>query len=138
MPDKIEREIQLPASVQTVWQALTDPDWLSEWLADEVWLDLRPGGDARFVSGEEVKTGWVEEVSPPDEDGPGAGRLAFWWAVDDEPASRVAFSVTSREDGGSVVRIVETRPLEVLDLVGVPLPGHGGQTYGPALVAVAA
>jgi uncharacterized protein YndB with AHSA1/START domain len=138
MSDQIEREIELPAAVQTVWQALTDPDCLSEWLADEVWLDLRPGGEARFVSGDEVKTGWVEEVSPPDEDGPSDGRLAFWWALDDEPASRVSFSVTSREDGGSVVRIVETRPLAVLDLVGVPLPGHGGPTFGPALVAVAA
>ena len=136
MSDKIEREIELPASVQTAWQAVTDPDYLSEWLADEVWLDLRPGGEARFVTGTEVKTGWVEEVSPPGEDG--AGRLAFWWAVDDEPASRVCFSVTSRDEGRSVVRIVETRPLEVLDLVGVPLPGHGGRTYGPALVAVGA
>ena len=36
MTDTIEREIELPATVQTVWQALTDPDCLSEWLADEV------------------------------------------------------------------------------------------------------
>ena len=138
MSDKIEREIELPASVQVVWLALTDPDCLSEWLADEVSLDLRPGGEARFISGEEVKTGWVEEVSPPGEDGPGSGRLAFWWAVDEEPASRVSISVTGRDEGTSVVRIVETRPLEVLDLVGVPLPGHGGRTFGPALVATAA
>jgi uncharacterized protein YndB with AHSA1/START domain len=138
MSDKIEREIELPATVQTVWQALTDPDCLSEWLADEVWLDLRPGGEARFVSGDEVRTGWVEEVSPPGEDGPASGRLAFWWAVDDEPASRVSISVTSRDEGASVVRIVETRPLAVLDLVGIPLPGHGGRSYGPALVAVGA
>jgi uncharacterized protein YndB with AHSA1/START domain len=137
MSDTIERQIELPATVQTVWQALTDPDCLSEWLADEVWLDLRPGGEARFISGDEVKNGWVEEVSPPGEDG-GSGRLAFWWAVDDEPASRVSFSVTSTEDGGSVVRIVETRPLAVLDLIGVPLPGHGGRTFGPALVGAGA
>jgi uncharacterized protein YndB with AHSA1/START domain len=136
MSDTIEREIELPATVQTVWQALTDPDCLSEWLADEVWLDLRPGGEARFVSGDEVKTGWVEEVSPPGDDG--SGRLAFWWAVDDEPASRVSISVIGRDDARSVVRIVETRPLEVLDLVGIPLPGHGGRTFGPALVAVSA
>jgi uncharacterized protein YndB with AHSA1/START domain len=137
MSDMIEREIELPAPVSTVWHALTDPDFLSEWLADEVWLELRPGGEARFVTGDEVKNGWVEEVSPPGEDAT-SGRLAFWWAVDDEPASRVSFSVTCTEDGGSVVRIVETRPLAVLDLIGVPLPGHGGRTYGPALVAVGA
>jgi uncharacterized protein YndB with AHSA1/START domain len=136
MTDTIEREIELPADVDTVWQAVTDPDFLSEWLADEVWLDLRPGGDARFVTGDEVRTGWVEEISPPAADG--SGRLAFWWEVDDEPASRVCFSVNSGDDGGTVLRIVETRPLAVLDLVGVPLPGQGGTTYGPALVAVGA
>jgi uncharacterized protein YndB with AHSA1/START domain len=136
MTETIEREIELPAAVETVWQAVTDPDCLSEWLADQVALDLRPGGEASFVTGDEVRTGWVEEISPPG--AAGSGRLAFWWAVDDEPASRVCFSVTSRDDGGTVLRIVETRPLEVLDLIGVPLPGHGGTAYGPALVAVAA
>jgi uncharacterized protein YndB with AHSA1/START domain len=133
MSDTIEREIELPATVDTVWQAVTDPDCLSEWLADEVSLDLTPGGEARFVTGDEVRDGWVEEISPPGADG--NGRLAFWWAVGDESASRVCFSLTSREDGGTVLRIVETRPLAALDLVGVPLPGHGGTTYGPALVA---
>lgn len=138
MTDTIEREIELPAPVQTVWETVTDPDCLSQWLADEVLLDLRPGGDARFVSGDEVRTGWVEEISPPGGEGPGSGRLAFWWATDDEPASRVCFTVTSRDDGGTVLRIVETRPLAVLDLIGVPLPGQGGARFGPALVGAGA
>jgi len=136
MTDTIQREIELPASVETVWQAVTDPDSLAEWLADEVELELWPGGDARFVSGEEVKTGWVEEISPPGVDG--SGRLAFWWAVDDEPASRVCFSVTRRDEDSTLLRIVETRPLAVLDLVGVPLPGHSGSRFGPALVGAGA
>lgn len=134
MTDKIEREIELPATVQTVWLALTDPDFLSEWLAEEVFFDLEPGGEARFVNGEEVRTGWVEEVSPPGPDGDGSGRLAFWWATDDEPASRVVFAIDSTQDGQTTLRITETRPLAVLDLIGVPLPGHGGIGYGPALV----
>ena len=62
-------------------------------------------------------------------------RLTFWWAVDDEPASRVELRIDER-DTGTRLRIVETRPLEVLDLVGVPLPrAGGGAGYGPALVA---
>ena len=138
MTDIIEREIELPAPVQTVWQAVTDPGCLKEWLADEVLLDLCPGGEARFVSGDEVRTGWVEEISPPGDERMGSGRLAFWWAVDDEPASRVCFTVAGRDDGGTVLRIVETRPLAVLDLVGIPLPGQGGARFGPALVAVGA
>jgi hypothetical protein len=32
--------------------------------------------------------------------------------------------------------VVESRPLDVLDLVGMPLPGIGGPSFGPALVAV--
>src|SRR5436305_959149 len=59
MTDTIHREIELPATVQDVWEAVTDPDALSEWLADEVSLDLRPGGEARFVSGDEIRRGWV-------------------------------------------------------------------------------
>ncbi len=54
--------------------------------------------------------------------------------MDDEPASRVELKIEERGDG-TRLRVVETRPLEVLDLVGVPLPGLGGAGYGPALVA---
>ena len=38
-------------------------------------------------------------------------------------------------DDATLLRVVETRPLELLDLVGMPLPGIGGKTFGPALVA---
>ena len=133
MTDTIHREIELPAPVETVWQTVTDPDCLAEWLADEVELELWPGGDARFVSGEEVKTGWVEELSSPDDGG--IGRLAFWWAVDAEPASRVELTVTAVASDCTLLRVIESRPLDVLDLVGTPLPGYGGSTFGPALVA---
>lgn len=123
MTDRIERELWLEASPDEIWAAVTRDGWL----ADRVRLDLRPGGDAEFDSGERIKTGWIEDVSMPE-------RLTFWWACDGEPASRVELTIKQRADG-SCLRVVETRPLEVLDLVGVPLPGVGGATYGPALVA---
>jgi uncharacterized protein YndB with AHSA1/START domain len=138
MTDLIERELTLPASPETVWEALTDPDWLREWLADEAELQLRPGGDARFRVGEETRTGWVEEATPPADGA--AGRLAFWWEHEGEPASRVALELTAADDG-TRLRVVESRPLDVLDLVGTPLEGPGGlgtpdgNRYGPALVA---
>jgi uncharacterized protein YndB with AHSA1/START domain len=138
MTDLIERELHLPAPAADVWQAITDPAWLSSWLADQVELELRPGGEARFWLGAEFRRGWVEEVSAPEagEHGArGSGRLAFWWARDDEPASRVELVLTPVSEGETRVRVAETRPLEILDLVGVPLPGHGGLRYGPALVA---
>jgi uncharacterized protein YndB with AHSA1/START domain len=138
MTDLIERELTLPVPPETVWEALTDPAWLREWLADEAELQLRPGGDARFRVGEETRTGWVEEATPPADGA--AGRLAFWWEQEGEPASRVALELTAADDG-TRLRVVESRPLDVLDLVGIPLRGAGGVSapdgdrYGPALVA---
>jgi uncharacterized protein YndB with AHSA1/START domain len=123
MTERIERELWLPATPETVWEAVTSDGWL----ADRVSLDLRPGGDANFESRGRVRSGWIEEVWAPD-------RLTFWWAEDDEPASRVELRIEGSRDS-TRLRVVETRPLEVLDLVGVPLPGAGGATYGPALVA---
>ena len=124
-----------PASPEDVWEVVTGADWL----ADDVALDLRPGGDASFRSGDELKSGWVEEALSPSRSADGAGRLAFWWEADGEPATRVELTLDPARgwDGpeGTRLRIVESRPLEVLDLVGTPLPRTGGVSYGPALVA---
>jgi uncharacterized protein YndB with AHSA1/START domain len=133
MTDLITRELELPAAPDEVWRALTDPGWLESWLADTVSLELWPGGEALFTFGDRVRTGWVEEVSAPSANGDD-GRLAFWWAEDDAPASRVELAI-SQSEAGTLLRVVETRPLQALDLVGIPLPGTGGATYGPALVA---
>ena len=72
---------------------------------------------------------------PSRVDGDEEGRLVFWWAQDGEPASRVELELTPSDGGGSLLRVVEARPLEVLDLVGIPLQRPGGSAYGPALVA---
>ena len=130
MSDQIEREVQVPAPVEDVWDAVIGGGWL----ADEVELDLRPGGDAAFRWIDSEKTGWVEDVRAPADGG--AGRLAFWWAAGDQPATRVEVTIAPDDAFGSWVRVVESRPLDRLDLVGTPLPGTGGvTTYGPALVA---
>jgi len=123
MTDRIERDVWLPASADDVWDAVLEDGWL----ADEVELELRPGGEATFRTDDTLRTGWVEEASAPS-------RLAFWWAEDGEPATRVELTIQEHEDEVRL-RIVETRPLDVLDLVGTPLPRSGGRTYGPALVA---
>lgn len=132
MTERIERELVLEVSPGEVWHALTDGEWLAEWLADEVTLELVPGGEARFRFGDTVRTGWVEEIVPPDSRTD--GRLAFWWTDADQIASRVEL-VVIEDDGSTRLRVTETRPLEVLDLVGLRLPGLGGGSYGPALVA---
>jgi uncharacterized protein YndB with AHSA1/START domain len=135
MTDLVQRELELATTPEETWPVLTDPTWLSAWLADEVELDCVPGGEARFIVGGEVREGWVEEVCPPHEDTEGHGRLAFWWSPAQEPASRVELQLSPLRDGGTLLRVVETRPLELLDLVGMPLPGSRAPGYGPALVA---
>ena len=129
--EQVERELVLPATPHEVWDVVTS----SGWLADEVELDLVPGGDARFVSSGSVREGWVEEAIAP---GPGSGdggRLAFWWGPDGEPATRVELTLEPDGDGLTYLRVIEGRPLEVLDVVGIPVPGSGGQARGPAMLA---
>lgn len=120
MTDRIERELELDAPVEEVWDAVTSDGFM----ADEVVLDLRPGGEARF--GE--RSGWVEEALAP-------ARLTFWWSDGDEPASRVELTLDELEHERTRLRVIETRPLDRLDLIGLPLTRIGGATFGPALVA---
>jgi uncharacterized protein YndB with AHSA1/START domain len=65
----IRKEIVLPAPRDDVWEALTEPDRLEEWFANEVDLDLRPGGSAsfRWSNGEE-RHATVIEVEPEWDD----------------------------------------------------------------------
>jgi hypothetical protein len=61
----------------------------------------------------------------------------FWWSSGDEPASRVELWLEPEGDDATRLRIVEGRPLEVLDLVGIPMPGSGGAPRGPAMLSLA-
>jgi uncharacterized protein YndB with AHSA1/START domain len=133
--ERIERRFELPTGIEQAWRALSEPEWLALWLADEVELEPWPGGAARFRLGDSERTGWVEEVSPPGADHDDTGRLAFWWSEDDEPASRVELTLSPLGDGASSIRVIETRPLEILDLAGIPVPGTGGAQHGPVLIA---
>lgn len=135
MTELVQRELQLDIGAEAAWEALIESDRLSAWLADEVELDPVPGGEARFVFPHEVRSGWVEEACAPGEAPDGHGRLSFWWSGDEGPATRVELELRPLIDGGTLLRIAETRPLELLDLIGVPLPERRSSGYGPALVA---
>jgi uncharacterized protein YndB with AHSA1/START domain len=126
---RIDRDALIPAAPEDVWMAITGAGWL----ADHVELELTPGGDARFSDPGLERTGWVEEAQPPS--GDGEGRLVFWWGPEGEPATRVELTLAPDGDTGTRLRVVESRPLEVLDLVGLPLPGQDGITHGPAMLA---
>jgi uncharacterized protein YndB with AHSA1/START domain len=132
MIDSIAREVDLEANPAQVWEAISDPERLREWLAEDVAFEPEPGAPASFTVDGARRTGWVEEVCPPDESG--CARLAFWWQEGDEPTSRVIIELEPL-GSGTRLRVEESRPLEILDLVGVPLGGMGGQMSGPILVA---
>jgi hypothetical protein len=132
-PDQLARELYLPAVPKDVWNVVTSPGWL----ADDVRLELIPGGEASFSCEEWSKQGWVEEaIAPGGEDGD-AGRLVFWWSADGEPASRVELTLEPEGENATRLRVVEARPLELLDLVGLPLPGAGGATTGTTMLVAA-
>ena len=96
---EVTREIVLPASADEVWAALTEADRLSEWFANDVELDLRVGGGARFRWGNgEERCAIVTELEPGE-------RVAFEWANEGE------VSFTLADDGdGTRLTVVETAP----------------------------
>jgi len=123
----VEREIELPAPPEEAWESVVD----AEWLGGDAEIDLVPGGDLRIGERE----GWVEEVEPGE-------RFSFWWRLPDEQvATRVEISLTETEEGGTLIRVVETSPLATLDLIGIPLPsrgiGGGTSAHGPLALAYA-
>ena len=133
MVDQIERELVLGAPADDVWQVVTS----SGWLADHVSFELVPGGEASFSSEDWSKSGWVEEAVTPRHGEDGSGRLIFWWSSNGEAATRV--ELTLEPDGERTTRLrgVEARPLDVLDVVGIPLPRTGGSSPGPAMLVAA-
>jgi uncharacterized protein YndB with AHSA1/START domain len=95
----IHREIVLPAPRDEVWDALTDPERLAEWFANEVELELRVGGGASFRWGNgEERHATVTGVEPGE-------HLAFEWEDDGE----VEFTLADDADGTRLT-VVETAP----------------------------
>jgi uncharacterized protein YndB with AHSA1/START domain len=86
---EVTREVVLEAPVEEVWEALTDPEQLEEWFANDVELDLEPGGDGvfRWDDGEE-RHAKVLVVEPGE-------RLVFDWADEGE----VEFTLEEVEEG---------------------------------------
>jgi uncharacterized protein YndB with AHSA1/START domain len=95
----IRKEIVLPSPREEVWEALTDPGRLADWFANDVELELRPGGRARFRwdNGEE-RQATVIGVEP-------AERLAFAW----EDEGEVEFRLADDADGTRLT-VIETAP----------------------------
>jgi uncharacterized protein YndB with AHSA1/START domain len=98
---EVEREVELDAPREEVWRALTEPERLREWLANDVELDVRPGGTGRFgwADGDE-RLAVVQAVDPER-------RLVLdWW--DDDAVSTVEITLDDA-DSGTRLTVTETR-----------------------------
>src|SRR5437867_13436771 len=102
---EVERETVLPAPIDEVWAAVTEPEHLSVWLGVEVELERRPGGrgTARRYDGATRRI-VVEVVDEPR-------RFAFrWWPFEHGRcpgmSTRVEFTLDPERDG-TRVRVVE-------------------------------
>jgi len=76
----VARDITIDGEPDEVWEALTDPELLAEWLGDE---------------GQAI----VEEAEPSE-------RLVLWLVEDDDPGSRVELRLVAVPDG---TRVTVTR-----------------------------
>jgi uncharacterized protein YndB with AHSA1/START domain len=116
---EFEKEIRLPASAEEVWRSLSEPEWLGE----DAHIELRPDGEVRAGD----RTGFVEDVEEPR-------RLVFWWSAPDEDATRVELDF---EDDGdeTIVRVVESAPMAMLDLFGVEYVQAAPGPQQPELLA---
>jgi uncharacterized protein YndB with AHSA1/START domain len=98
---EVTREIVLPAAPDEVWEALTDPERLSEWFANDVEFDARPGGRGVFRWDDgETRHATVDDVVPGE-------RLGFAWADGDGAESHVTIALEEAEQG-TRLRVVET------------------------------
>jgi uncharacterized protein YndB with AHSA1/START domain len=87
---EVVRELVLPAPPEEVWDALTDPERLREWFANEVEWD----GDElvyRWDDGEERRAR-IDEAEEPR-------RLGFTWGDGDGGETHVTFELEEAEQG---------------------------------------
>jgi uncharacterized protein YndB with AHSA1/START domain len=121
MEDHMEltREITLPATAEEVWRSLEEPTWLGE----DASVELQPDGEVRAGD----RTGFVEEVEEER-------RLVFWWAAPEEDSTRVELEL-EEDDGVTRVRVVESRPLAMLDLYGAEIVTAAPRFRQPEMLA---
>ena len=101
---EVVREVVFDASPDEVWDALTDPERLEEWFANDVEFDLDRGGVFRWEDGE-IRHAVVEEVEPER-------RLAIrWWDPSAPVESEVTFTLDETDTGTRLI-VTETATTE--------------------------
>lgn len=88
---KIERELEIAATPETVWELLVDPQEAVRWMGQTATFDLRPGGLYRVevIPGHTARGEFVE-IDPPC-------RLVYTWGWEHESGSAVGPGSTTVE-----------------------------------------
>jgi uncharacterized protein YndB with AHSA1/START domain len=104
----IEKRLEFDASPERVWQAIADPAEIAQWFGDGAELDLRPGGDGRFIWEKHGSFAVrVVLVEPPR-------RLSWRWArnpdiaIDEGQSTLVEWVLSERPGGGTVLELRES------------------------------
>jgi uncharacterized protein YndB with AHSA1/START domain len=126
-------EVEIDAPVEVVWEFLTNPARIIEWLGISASLDPRPGGEFRFelFEGQYCSGRYVEVVQQQ--------RVVFTWGWEDPTipvppgSSTVAITLEPRGSERTILRLVHTG----LDQGMEPLHADGWRRYLARLAAVA-
>ena len=104
----VEKTLSLRAPVEVVWRAISDPKELSRWFGQRAELELRPGAEGAFIWDDHGSFACrVDEVDPPH-------RLVWSWVHEPDvpfsaaPATRVEWTLTEGEDGGTILHLRES------------------------------
>jgi uncharacterized protein YndB with AHSA1/START domain len=132
----VERELEIAASPETVWELLADPAEATRWMGQAASFDLRPGGAYRVdVIPGNVARGEFVEIDPPR-------RLVFTWgwesggSADLVPpgSTTVEFELEPRGDG----TLLRFRHRDLPSAESAASHSHGWDHYLGRLAVVAA
>jgi uncharacterized protein YndB with AHSA1/START domain len=98
---QVKREVLLTAELEEVWAALTEPEALRAWFANEAELVAAPGGTGRFAWADGTQRDAVVETVEEQQ------LLVFRWGTSPEDESRVEIALEQVEDG-TRVSVTET------------------------------
>jgi uncharacterized protein YndB with AHSA1/START domain len=128
----VERELQIDASPETVWELLTDEREATRWMGQDAAFDLRPGGRYRVgVIPGHTASGAFVEIDPPR-------RLVFTWGWEGENpvppgSSTVEFELVPN-GAGTLLRF---RHVGLPSAEAAESHSHGWDHYLPRLATVA-